>query len=896
MSWRAEAASRWRSLRRRREDEREMEDELRFHLEMETERGIAEGLAPEEARRRARAAFGGLDGVREGVRDERGTGWAVDLARDLALTARSLRKTPGFTIAVVLTLALGIGSASAVFSVVDRVLLRPMPFPEPEELVVVWETDRDSGTRREPASVPDFFDFRERARKVEALAALRGTQVNVARRGGDPERVDAVAASRDLERTLGVRPLLGRGFGPSDDRPGAPAVALLGEGYWRRALGADPEVVGTELVVDEVPATVVGVLPRAAGHGLRQVLAAADYGGTPTERGEVDLWLPLRPDPIASPRITHPIVLLARRAEGSRTAEVQAELAAIAADLERAYPENADRGVHVEPLREVVVGPLRRPLAVLLAAVGLVLLVACVNVAHLLLARGAARRRETAVRRALGAGEGQLLRHFLVETAALTALALVAGLGLAAVALRTVRALVPSELPGAASLALDPRAVLASAAVAGAIALVFGVVPLVQARRLRVPAALGARAVGAGGGGGPSRGSRSWLVVVELALAVTLTIAAGLMLRSFWNLLQVDAGFATRGVVKAELRLPESRYPRDFAVWPDWREVHRFHREVRERVAALPEVEKVALAAAHPLDRGFTNSFAVVGREAEAAEWPEIRVRQVGPEYFAVLRVPVVEGRGPTAGDRPGRPHVAVVNRTAVERFFAPGSSLGEEVSMWGRSWRIVGVVGDERIHGLEEAAPPALYVPLAQAPSGQAVVLARGADPEAIAGVLPRAIRAADPGLAPFGVEPLARTVAGSVARQRFVMALLAVFAGLALLLAAIGVHGLLAYRVALRIPEIGLRMALGALRRDVFTLIVREGLVLAAAGLVVGGLGGILAGRLLGGLVFGVDGNDPLTWSAVVVTVLAAAVLATLAPARRAAGAEPLRALRVE
>ena len=872
-----------------------MEEELAFHLDMETERGIADGLAPEEARRRARARFGALDGAREGVRDERGTGLAVDLARDLGLTVRSLRRTPGFTLAVVLTLALGLGAASAVFSVVDGVLLRPMPFPEPEELLVVWETDRDGGTRREPASVPDFLDFRERARSLEALAAFRAAQVNVARRDADPERVDAVAASHGLMRVLGVRPLHGRSLGPEDDRPGAPAVALLGEGYWRRALGADAGVVGSEIVVDEIPATVVGVLPSSAGYGLRQVLSAADYGGTLTERGEVDVWLSLQPDPVASPRITHPIVLLGRRAEQTSTAEVQAELSAVAADLEREYPENADRGVHVEPLREVVVGPLRRPLAVLLAAVALVLLVACVNVAHLLLARGAARRRETAVRRALGAGDGQLLRHFLVETGVLTGLALAAGLGLAAVALRAARALVPSDLPGMGSLALDPRAVLASVAVAGAIALVFGIVPWVQARVQRAPASLGSREVGAGGGG-PARGSRSWLVVVELALAVTLTIGAGLMLRSFWNLLHVDAGFATRGVVKAELRLPQSRYPRDFAVWPDWREIHRFHGEVRERVAALPEVERVALAAAHPLDRGFTNSFAVVGREAEATDWPEIRVRQVGPEYLAVLRVPVLAGRGLREGDRAGRPRVALVNRTAADRFFTVGSPVGQEVSMWGQTWRLVGVVGDERIHGLEEPAPPALYVPLAQAPSERAVVLARGGDPETIVEALPGAIRAADPGLAPFGVEPLARTVAGSVARTRFVMALLAVFAALALLLAAMGVHGLLAYRVALRIPEIGVRMALGAVRRDVFGLIVREGLALAVAGLVFGALGGVLAGRLLGGMVFGVDGDDPLTWSAVVGAVLAAAVLATLAPARRAAGAEPLQVLRVE
>lgn len=873
-----------------------MEEELRFHLEMETDRGVAEGLEPAEARRRARAAFGGLDGVREGVRDERGTGWAVDLARDLGLTVRGLLKSPGFALAVVLTLALGIGAASAVFSVVDGVLLRPVPFPEAEELVVVWETDRDSGTRREPASVPDFLDYRERAGSLEALAALVGRQVQVERTGADPERVDAVAASHDLTRVLGVQPVLGRVLVPSDDRPGAAAVVLLGEGYWRRVTGADPQVLGSEILVDDVPATAVGVLPAAAGYGVREILDAADYGGTLTEAGAVDLWLPLRPDPVASPRHTHPIVLLGRRAGGATLSETESELAALAADLERAYPENNARGVHLEPLREVVVGPLRRPLAVLLAAVALVLLVACVNVVHLLLARGASRRRETAVRRALGAGEGQLLRHFLVETSVLSGLALAVGLGVAAVTLRAVRTLIPVELPGMSTLGLDPRAVAVSVAVAGGIALLFGFVPLAQARQRDRGGALALHGVGSGGSGGRRRSSRSWLVVVELALAVTLTLAAGLMLRSFWNLLQVDTGFATQGVVKAEVRLPESRYPRDFAIWPAWAEIHRFRSEVRDRVARLPGVERVAVAASHPLDRGFTNSIAVVGREAEASDWPEIRVRQVDVGYFDVLDVPLVEGRLMTDGDVVGRPLVALVNRAAAARFFPGGSPVGAEVGMWGRPWRVVGVVGDERIHGLEEPAPPALYVPLAQAPSDRVVVLARGADVQEIAHTLSSAVRAVDPGVVPFGVEPLVRTVAGSVARQRFVMALLAVFAALALLLAAIGVHGLLAYRVALRLPEIGVRMALGAVRRDIFALVVREGLVLAAAGLVAGGIGGWLAGRLLGGMVFGVAGTDPLTWSAVAATVLAAAGLATLAPARRAAGAEPLGVLRVE
>jgi putative ABC transport system permease protein len=818
-----------------------------------------------------------------------------DLRSDLRLSLRLLRKAPQFTLAAVLTLALGIGANAAIFSVVDAVLLSESPFAEPERLVMVWETDRASGTSHEPASWPDVVDLRERSRTLAALGSMQAASATLTG-AGEPERVTALAVTPNLPELLGVRPVAGRSFAAGEGLPGGARLALLGEEYWHRRFGADPAVVGSALILDEQPTTVVGVLPADADLGIRQVHAKADYSA-PMAGPEVEVWLAAEPSQESYPRQTHPFLTLGRLAPGASIEAAQDELAGIMADLERQYPENAARGVNLEPYETVTFGPVRPALLVLLGAVALVLLVACVNVANLMLARTTVRSRELAVRRALGAGAGRIARQFLVESAVLTGIGAAAGVALAFGGLRALVALAPADIPRLAGAGIDLRVLAFTAVVAAAVAIAFGLTPLLQVRRLDLQTTLKAQAGRGGTAGREGRRFRSALVVAEVALAVALVIGAGVLLRSFWALAGVDPGFRTANVLKAEYQLPETRYPLDFSRWPNLPAINGFHAELVARVRALPEVESAAIAARHPLDPGFTNSFTVAGREAESADWPEIRCRFVTPGYLETMGVPLLAGRGLSDGDAAGAPPVGVINRAAAERYFAGREPLGQLLQFWGVPWRIVGVVGDERFHGLAEDSEPAVYAPLSQAPQQGAVLLARSAgDPRALIGPVRRVFQELDPRLALYGVEPLEETVAASIARPRFTAALLALFGGVAILLALVGVHGVLSYTVAQRGPEVAVRMALGATRRDVVALVVRDGAGLAALGTALGLAGALAGSSLLSSLVFGVTPRDAPTFLAVAAGVMAMAALASWLPARRAARADALGALRSE
>jgi predicted permease len=504
-----------------------------------------------------------------------------------------------------------------------------------------------------------------------------------------------------------------------------------------------------------------------------------------------------------------------------------------------------------------------------------------------------------AVRAALGAGGRRLGRQFLVEGLVLAAAAAVFGTGAAVLALAGLRAAVPGDLaPRLAEVRLETPVLAASLTVAALAGLLFAGVPWLQARREASSGVLRGAAGRVAGPGRDGARSRGLLVVAEIALAVVLVVGAGLLLRSFLRVTGVELGFRTADVVKAEVQLPAARYPRDFAVWPDWPEVHGFHAAVLESAGAIPGAAAAALAGAHPLAAGSTNSFVIEGREMEAADQPEIAVRPVSPAYFEVAGVPLVAGRAFTAADRGGAAGAAVLNRAAVRRFF-PEGALGERVAFWGVSREIVGVVGDERFHGPRAEAPPALYVPLAQAPAWNLSLLVHaepGQRAAELAPALRRAVAAADPALAVFGVETLEAAFGRSLAQLRFVAALVALFAGLALLLALIGVHGVLAYTVAQRRRELGIRIALGAARRDVLGLVLGDGLRYAVAGLGLGLLAALGASRGLEGLLFEVEPGDPATLAGVAGAVLAAALLASLAPALGATRTDPVRSLQEE
>ena len=819
-------------------------------------------------------------------------------SQDLRYAARLLAGTPAFTCVALLTLALGVGANAAIFSIIDHVLLRPAPVRDIDRLAVVWETDRNTGTTREPASLPDYLDFQQRARQVEQLATFTGTEVNFTPERGEPARLQAIAVTHELLPMVGARPIAGRTFTADETRPGGPAVVLISDSFWSRVFGRDPSIVGRTLSLNDRPHQVVGVMARGSDFGVFQILTAADYARSFADRGAraaVDLWLPFQHDAESLPRSTHPIFMLART-RGS-TAAVQEELAAIAADLERAFPVNAARGVFVEPLASVVFGPVRPALLVLLAAVALVLLVACVNVANLLLARATVRQREVAVRTALGASPWRLTRQFIAEGILLATSAAVLGSALAVLGLRALVALAPADIPRIAEASVDLRVLAVMLLVSVAAGVAFGMVPAIQSRRVDLQATLKSEGAHGGSAGRDRTRMRSALVVAEFALAVMLVIGASLLIKSFWRLQQVDPGFKAEGILKAEYQLPPSRYPVDFKRFPDFKEMHAFTEAVLRTVRQLPGVIDAAVAGNHPLDPGFTNSFRVIGREAEARNWPEISIRRVSDGYFRTMGVPLVRGRLLAESDNTAAPPVVVINEAAARRFFENHEPLGKQIAFWGASRTVVGVVGNERFQGIAEAPPPAVYAPLAQAPSanGAGALLVRTAsDPAAISGSVRGAIRQQDPALAVFGLEPLDDTVARSVGERRFTMLVLGLLAGVALMLAAIGIHGVLSYTVTQRTREIGIRMALGAQPSVVRRLVVYEGLMLAAAGAGLGLLAAWVLTRGLASLLFGVSVTDPLTFIAVPLGLSGVALLASYVPARRATRVDPVSALR--
>jgi putative ABC transport system permease protein len=822
------------------------------------------------------------------------------LSQDLRYAVRLLAANPTFSIVALLTLALGIGANTAIFSVIDTVLLRPAPVRDIARLAVIWETDRNTSTTREPASLPDFLDYKQRSQRVTQLAAFMGSEVNYTPDRGEPARLQALEITADLLPMLGVSPIAGRGVSTEEATAGGPRVVLLSDGFWTRAFGRDPSVIGRTVRIDDQPFTVIGIMQRGADFGIYQILSAADYSRAFADRGAraaVDIWLPFQYTPQALPRSTHPIFMLGRLA-GS-TGAAQEELASIAADLERAYPENRARGVFVEPLSSVVFGPVRPALLVLLSAVGLVLLVACANVGNLLLVRGNARKREVAVRSALGASAWRLTRQFAAEGLLLAMAAAVAGAGLAVVGVRVLVALAPADIPRIADTAVDLRVLTVTLLVAIGAGVAFGMVPALQARRVDLQGTLkGDGGHGASAGGERAR-LRSVLVVAECALAVMLVIGATLLIKSFWHIRQVDAGFRSDGILKAEYQLPSSRYPVDFRRFPDFKEMHAFTHGLVQKVERLPGVEAVAIAGNHPLDPGFTNSFRIIGREAEAASQPEISVRRVTSGYFRTMNVPLVRGRLLADSDTTTAPPVVLINEEAAERFFAKDDPLGKQISFWGARRTIVGVIGNERFHGLSEAAPIAVYAPLDQAPSanGAGALLVRTiGDPSALAGAVRSAIREQDAALAVFGLEPFTDTVSRSIAERRFTMLVLGALASVALTLAAIGVHGVLSYSVTERTREIGIRLALGAHPSGVLRLVVTEGLTLAIAGAGLGLAAAFLLTRSMGTLLYGVTPTDPSTFTLVAAGLIVVALAASYFPARRATRVDPVHALRTE
>ncbi len=866
----------------------DLDDEMTFHLEMMVREYERQGLSPAEARARASREFGDIRRAkalcaridRREQRQRRRGAWLGGLAGDTRFGWRVLRRSPGFSLLAILTLAVGLGATVAMFSVVNGVLLRPLAFQEPDRLVRLWEVAPD-GDDRNVVSEGNYLDWRARATSFTAIGAHSQAYTVALTSDGEPTNVLLTGLTPAAVQLLGVKPLLGRLFTREDAERGDREV-LLSFGLWRDRYGADPNIVGRTLTIEDRSHTVVGVM------GPDFVFPSSG----------VDLWR-LVPDGQLDPtsRRSHNWEVVGRLKSGVAIEQARSELHTIAATLAKEYPADMKGwSATVVPLQSDLVAGVRPLLLVLLAGVALVLLIACANVANLLLARGLVREREVAVRGALGAGRGRLVRQLLVEGAMLAVAAGLAGLGLAAGLLRLLLRLAPADLPRTEAIHLDPVVLGFAGAITLASTLLFGLVPAFRLSATSPQATL--RAGGDRSGGTGHARLRSVLLVGEVALSLVLLIGAGLLVRSFVRLQQIDYGFRTADLLVVPMSLPRARYP-DGAAQRD------FYERALRRVAAVPGVERVGSTSQTPAVGGtMTYSFAIEGRESPnpSGRFDPVPLEAVMPGYFGTLGIPVERGRAFDPRDRADAPPVAIVNRTLARRLWNGADPVGRRIQFReGEPWiEVVGVVGDARMLAADVAPTPIVYLPYPQKTwdwlSWQTLLIRTraAADPKTLIGPIRRAITELDPRLPIDLIGTADELYAQSMARRRFATVLLATFAGVALLLGVVGLYGVLAQAVAQRRQELAIRMALGAGRGRVVRLVLRQALALTAVGLALGALAALGLSRLLASLLYEISPFDPVTFVVVPALLALVALAAAVLPARRAGQVDPLAAMR--
>jgi putative ABC transport system permease protein len=787
---------------------------------------------------------------------------------------RSLRRAPAFTLAALTTLALGIGANTAIFSVVDGVLLNPLRYPDPDRLVVVW--GRHEAIGQETASLPDFLDWRSEARSFESLSAMTHTRFNLTG-SGEPEVVRGALTTAGLFRTFGVVPTVGRGFRDDEERGAAPRAALLGEGYWRRRFGGDRDVVGRQVQLSGIPYTVVGIVPAT--------LQLAQ---------PVDVWAPLATD-TTRPRRADFLTVFGRLRPGVDLERVQAEMTTIARRLESQYPEtNQGWGAEVVDLKEQMVGEIRPALLVFMGAVGLVLLVGCANVANLMLARVAGRSRELTIRAALGASRARLAGELLLESVVLGLLGGALGLVLAVWGIEALRSLQPGTIPRIGEIGLDPRVLGFALGLSLLTAVLSGLAPMWRLARRDLHEGLTEGSRGVAGGGGIRR-ARTVLVQAEVALAFVLLAGAALLLRSFDRLQQVDPGFSTDRILTARVTLPRAKYQEDA-------QRAAFGEQLLIGVGNRPGVRSAALVSDAPLgDSPPYLSFEIQGVPPRTdGTVQDAEVFAASPEYFRTLQIPLIQGRLYDIGDGAGSRGVAVVNQALARRFWSGRSALGARITLDDpadpASWRtIVGVVGDVRQERLSDQAYPQIYLPFVQSPSRSMVLAVRAhGDAASLVPAIRGSLAELDPDLPLADIATLEERKAVSLARPRVNAAVLGAFALAALLLAAVGIYGVVAYGVVQRTRELGIRMALGAGGGNLLTMVIRQGMTPVLVGMLLGLAAALAGGRVLRSLLFGVDATDPLSFAAVILFLAGVSLAAIYLPARRAARSDPMVALR--
>jgi predicted permease len=879
---------RLRSLLRREAADHELDEELRDHVEQKTQLYMSQGMSTQEARRAALLEMGGLEKRKEECRDARHVTWLQDLLQDIHYGLRVLRKSPGFTTVAILTLALGIGANTAIFSVVQGVLLAPLPYNEPERLVMVWQYNL---TLKHVISVsyPDFLDWQRNARSFQQLVAFDWQDRDLTS-PGTAEHLRGKEISSGFLSTLGVKPLLGREFSPEEDKHGGPPAVIISNRLWRNRFAASTEALGKSVTLDGVDYTVVGVVPadfRVVGQ-------------------EADVYVPLGPgDPlIYGDRTIHPILCVARLKRGITIAESDAEMGAIQAHLDQLYP-SADRGLgaNVKPLKHEFVADVSGTLLMLLGAVGIVLLIACANVANLLLARSAARTREFAIRSALGASGARIVRQLVTESVLLSLAGGALGLALAKWGVCPVLAALPSSLPRSENIGVNVSVLLFTLGVSVAVGILFGLVPALKSSQTDLQASL--KSGGRGSTSAHHRAQNS-LVIVQMALTLVLLVGAGLLFRTIRRLWEVNPGFDARHVIAFNVGLSP-------AANRNVSSMRIAYQQLIERVRNIPGITSAELTVLSPLsEHQNIGPFWVGSQEpASIAQAPRALYYWTGPDYLRTMEIPLLQGRYFTAADTASSQPVILIDSVLAHAYFSDRDPVGQAMTIphWGPV-RIIGVVGHVQHWGLDERdayTRNQIYASLNQLQGEWAPIFYRrltvvASTPLDAAAVMP-AIKAAVYGASDdqtvYGVQVMQLALSQSLSSQRFPMILLGVFASLGLLLASIGIYGVISYSVVQRVHEIGIRMALGAERRDVFGMVIAQGLRLALTAVAIGAATALILARLLSSfshLLYGVGAGDPVTFLVVSAVLTGVAVLACYIPARRAMRVDPMVALRYE
>lgn len=859
--------------------ERDLDAELRVYLEQLTDEKARSGMPLSEARRAALLELGGMEQIKEEVRGIRMGGMLETLFQDLRYGCRTLRKNPGFTGAAVFALALGIGANSAMFSVVYGILLRPLPYADADRVAMVYMHFSPQNAERGTMCIADYLDWKAQNHTFQDPSIYSSRRIDLAGRG-EPEQVQGAFVSAGFFSTLGGQPLAGRLFLPGEDAPGSASTAVISESLWRRRFSGSPTAIGQTISVNGSAATIIGVMP----------------GAFRLPRASTEIWTNLK---IVPPTRRGPFFYrgIARLKPGVTLAQAQSETNAIGRRIMQGNPYYKNLTLPVERLRDSMVGSVRTPLLVLIGAVGLVLLIAVVNVANLMLARATTREREMALRLGLGAGRGRLVRQLLTESVLLAVAGGAAGLAVSYGCIQLLRSWNPGNLPLIEYVQMDTRALAFMFGVAVITGLAFGLAPALQARRVDLNATLkeGGRGATAGSSG---RRTRAALVIAEIALSLMLSVGAGLLLRSLARLERVNGGFAARQqeILVTSISPSDRKYNEAPAV-------HQMYDRMLERVSHLPGVAAAALSDSLPPDaQADWDTFRIEGQVLGFGESnPAVSVAIISPEYFRTMRIPLLKGRFFSDRDRQDSPLVTIVSDSFARRFFPNQNAIGKRIKQSGGDndvpfMEIVGVVGDVKYTGLQSDSDETYYMPYRQNYARQMFVVARSPEGAGLSASLRREVQAVDPGVTVTQVETMEQWFTRAVARPQFDTLLLAVFAGIAVLLAAVGIYGIIAYSVAQRTHEIGVRMALGAARGSVLRMVIRQGAGLAAIGVGVGLAGAFVLTRLLSTLLFGVSTTDPLTFLAAAAGLVLIALAASLVPARRATRISPMVALRYE